>query len=131
MNIMQEQVLEFHQTFGAAVRDTPGWADNATAELRISLMEEELFGPGELAESIRNADLIGIADGIADLIYVTLGTAISYGLDAEALVAEAHRSNMTKLGRDGKPVYRADGKVIKGPDFAEPDFHSVIWGAAE
>lgn len=130
MNIMQEQVLEFHRTFGAVIQDTPGLTDADTAELRISLMQEELLGKRELAESIRNQDLVGIADGIADLLYVTIGTAVSYGLDAEALVAEAHRSNMSKLGADGKPIYRADGKVLKGPDFFEPDFASVIGAQA-
>ena len=122
MNKMQEMVREFHETFGAAIRDFPGLADPETAELRINLMSEELFGPGELAESIRTGDIIGIADGIADLLYVTLGTAVSYGMDAEALVAEAHRSNMSKLGADGEPIYREDGKVLKGPNFFEPDF---------
>lgn len=126
MNVMQEQVLEFHQTFGATIQDRPNLTDLETAELRISLMTEELLGSGELAESIRNLDLVGIADGIADLLYVTLGTAVSYGLDAEALVAEAHRSNMSKLGADGEPIYREDGKVLKGPNFFEPDFASVI-----
>lgn len=126
MNIMQQQVLEFHETFGAVVSDRPALADPETAELRINLMAEELFGPGELAESIRNGDLVGIADGIADLLYVTLGTAVSYGLDAESLVAEAHRSNMSKLGEDGEPIYRSDGKVLKGPNYFEPDFASVI-----
>lgn len=126
MNIMQEQVREFHETFGAVTNDHPTLPDMGTANLRINLMTEELHGKGELAESIRNYDMVGIADGIADLLYVTLGTAVSYGLDAEALVAEAHRSNMSKLGADGKPIYREDGKVLKGPDFFEPDFATVI-----
>lgn len=126
MNVMQEMVREFHDTFGAVIRNAPELADFETAELRISLMTEELFGPGELAESVRNGDLVGIADGIADLLYVTLGTAVSYGMDAEKLVAEAHRSNMSKLGLDGNPIYREDGKVLKGPNFFEPDFASVL-----
>lgn len=84
MNIMQEQVLEFHRTFGAVIQDTPGLTDADTAELRISLMQEELLGKRELAESIRNQDLVGIADG----------------------------------------------KVLKGPDFFEPDFASVIGAQA-
>lgn len=126
MNIMQEQVREFHETFGAAIQYAPGHVDTDTQELRISLMEEELFGVDELAESIRKGDLVKIADGIADLLYVTLGTAVSYGMDAEKLVAEAHRSNMSKLGADGLPIYREDGKVLKGPDFFEPDFAAVL-----
>lgn len=126
MNIMQEMVREFHETFGAPVRNSPGHTDRETEELRVNLMREELLGKNELVESIYNQDLVGIADGIADLLYVTIGTAVVYGMDVEALVAEAHRSNMSKLGADGKPIYREDGKVLKGPKFFEPDFASVL-----
>lgn len=126
MNIMQEQVREFHEKFGATIRNTPGLVNDRDAHLRVALMNEELHGDGELVASIRAEDMIGIADGIADLLYVTIGTAVSYGLDVEKLVAEAHRSNMSKLGADGLPIYREDGKVLKGPDFFEPDFAAVL-----
>ena len=85
--------------------DIPAWVQM----LRMDLLDEEV---GELHEAVEKGDIVKIADAIADLTYVAVGTAVAYGIPFDAVFAEVHRSNMTKLGKDGKPVYREDGKVI-------------------
>ena len=92
-------------------------------ELRLALIEEEV---GELAEAARAGDLVGVADALADIVYVAYGTAHVYGIDLDAVLDEVHASNMTKLGADGRPIRRADGKVLKGPDYRPPDIAAVL-----
>ena len=114
-----EQVREFHLAFGLPVRSAPdvGVGLDQTA-LRLALIEEEV---GELRTAALAGDLIGIADALADIVYVAYGSAHVYGIDLDAVLDEVHDSNMTKLGPDGRPLHRADGKVIKGPDYRPPD----------
>lgn len=71
-------------------------------------------------------DLVGVADAIADLLYVVHSAAITFGIPVAAVFAEVHRSNLTKLDDSGEPVYRADGKVMKGPNFSPPDLLPVL-----
>lgn len=116
-----EMLLEFHEKFGAAI-DQP--LTEELIDLRTNLMLEELqevelefaynFSPLEI-------DKKKLTKELADLMYVTIGTAITFGLPLEEVFAETHRSNMSKLGEDGKPVYRADGKVLKGPNYQPPN----------
>lgn len=80
------------------------------AGLRVALLEEEV---GEFVAASQRSDLVGIADALADIVYVVYGTALTYGIDLNAVLREVHRSNMSKLGQDGKPMLRDDGKVIK------------------
>ena len=80
--------------------------------LRQALIEEEV---GELQAAAGAGDLVGVADALADIVYVAYGTAHVYGIDLDAVLDEVHASNMTKLGADGRPVRRADGKILKGP----------------
>ena len=114
----QDQVREFHEAFDLVIRDRPttGIPDHEVA-LRRELHREELH---ELHEAMETEDLVGIADGLADLIYVLHGTALHYGIDLEPIQAEVHRSNMSKLGPGGEVLRRGDGKVLKGPDFTMP-----------
>ena len=101
-------------------------ADYVTSELaalRLRLQREETE---ELAEAIEAGDVVGVADALADLVYVAYGTAITYGIDLDAVLAEVHRSNMSKLGRDGRPVMREDGKVLKSPWYTSPDVDGVL-----
>jgi predicted HAD superfamily Cof-like phosphohydrolase len=70
--------------------------------------------------------LIGIADALADIVYVVYGTALTYGIDLDSAVREVHRSNMSKLGSDGKPLIRDDGKVLKSEQYFPPDLESVV-----
>lgn len=113
-----ERVRVFMETFGQEVKRNPGFPDQETAELRLELIAEEL---GELEEAIANKDLVEVADALTDILYVTYGAGHAFGLDLDECFKEVQRSNMSKLGLDGKPIYRQDGKVLKGPNFKEPD----------
>ena len=121
-----ERVKEFMKSFGQEVKSKPKWPKEDTMELRIDLIEEEL---GEFKDAILSADgtLVDVADALSDLLYVVYGAGHSFGIDLDDCFAEVHRSNMSKLGEDGKPIYREDGKVLKGPNFSEPDLTSVLY----
>lgn len=94
MNKIQQQVLEFHQKFNVNHRGSPGLIPEDRSKLRIKLIDEELT---ELKEAIAKNDIVGIADALADLNYVVMGTGVEYGIDLEVVGDEVHRSNMTKL----------------------------------
>ena len=120
-----ECVQEFMEVFGQEVKTKPEWPDVETMELRIDLIEEEL---GELQNAIIDADgtLVDVADALSDLLYVVYGAGHSFGIDLDKCFTEVHRSNMSKLGEDGKPIYREDGKVLKGKNFTEPNLKEVL-----
>jgi predicted HAD superfamily Cof-like phosphohydrolase len=118
-----ELVEDFMLAFGQQVATTPQLVDRAVAELRVSLIEEEL---DELREAVADNDLVGIADALTDILYVTYGAGLAYGIDLDECFLEVHESNMSKLGDDGKPIYREDGKVLKGPNYFEPDLGAVL-----
>jgi predicted HAD superfamily Cof-like phosphohydrolase len=119
-----ELVGDFMNSFGQEVNFQPELVDQATSDLRVDLISEELE---ELQEAIKDNDLIEIADALTDLLYVVYGAGHTYGIDLDECFKEVHRSNMSKLGQDGKPIYREDGKVLKGPGFFNPDLKSVIF----
>ena len=121
-----ERVKEFMKSFGQEVKSKPKWPKEDTMELRIDLIEEEL---GEFKDAILSADgtLVDVADALSDLLYVVYGAGHSFGIDLDDCFAEVHRSNMSKLGEDGKPIYREDGKVLKGPNFSEPDLTNILY----
>lgn len=123
MKTMTQMVYEFHETYGAMISNKPKLPDANTRKLRIDLLKEELdeFLNGESANNI-----VEIADALGDIMYVALGAAISYGIPIDAVFNEIHRSNMSKLGEDGKPIYREDGKVLKGPNYFKPDVAKVL-----
>ena len=114
---------EFHTTYGAAASNVPTIVDDETFELRKKLIEEEYK---EFLEGHENRDIVEVADALADLAYVVIGTAVSYGIPLDVVFDEVHRSNMSKLGEDGKPIYREDGKVLKGPNYFKPNIKSII-----
>ncbi len=115
---------QFHHVFGLPLRTRPDVAvGEGQAVLRQALIEEEV---GELRQASGDRDLVGIADALADIVYVAYGTAHVYGIDLDAVLDEVHASNMTKLDRTGRPVRRADGKVLKGPDYRRPDVAAVL-----
>ncbi|ASY34187.1 MULTISPECIES: pyrophosphohydrolase domain-containing protein [Streptomyces] len=118
----------FHSAFGLHMRETPGVVDEPTAALRRALLAEEFAEVDEAAGEVA-ADpgaLAHFAQELADLVYVTYGTALTHGIDLDAVLAEVHRANMSKLGPDGSPVRRADGKVMKGPHYRAPDIAAVL-----
>lgn len=117
MNKMQKQVEEFHKLYNVPAPQVPGIPSPERIHLRMRLIMEEL---AEFSQAAIDGDLIEVADAIGDLLYVVFGTAVEFGINMGPVVDEIHRSNLTKLGADGKPVHREDGKVIKGPNYQPP-----------
>ena len=120
-----DKVKEFMDAFGQEVVTKPEWPDAKTMELRMDLIEEEV---GEFNDACFNASgsLVDIADALSDILYVVYGAGHSFGIDLDKCFDEVHRSNMSKLGEDGKPIYRDDGKVLKGENFSEPNLKEVM-----
>lgn len=126
---MQKQlkaVRIFHETYGLGVSEEMK-ADLGTLknELRFNLMKEE---NEEYLEAVQNNDIVEIADALGDMIYILCGTILEHGLQhkIEEVFDEIQRSNMSKLGEDGKPIYREDGKVMKGPNYFKPNFSDIL-----
>ena len=116
-----EKVKEFHLAFDLPVMDTPRVPDWELYSLRLKLINEEYE---EVAWELENRAAIyldKVAKELADLLYVTYGTAAAFGIDIDKAFQVVHESNMSKLGEDGKPIYREDGKVLKGPNYKAPD----------
>jgi len=118
-----ELVGDFMQVFGQEVKDIPEMADEDTQKLRYELIAEELQ---EFKDAMDAMDIVEVADALTDLLYVVYGAGHSFGLDLDCCFAEVHASNMSKLGEDGKPIYREDGKVLKGPGFFKPNLEYVL-----
>ena len=118
-----DKVRDFMKTFGQEVKTEPELPTKETAKLRIELIVEEL---NELIDANEDKDLVGIADALTDILYVTYGAGHAFGIDLDACFREVQRSNMSKLGEDGKPIYREDGKVLKGPNYSEPDLKRTL-----
>ncbi len=116
-------VREFHRAFGLDVRDTPAEIPPDLAAHRGELLAEEAR---EAAEVSVTGPLDRLAHELADVVYVAYGTALVHGIDLDAVIAEIHRSNMTKLGPDGQVSRRADGKVLKGDHYEAPDVGAVL-----
>ena len=118
-----ELVGDFMEAFGQDVQLEPTWPDFNTRELRLELIAEEL---DELSDAIADRDMIQIADALTDLLYVVYGAGHAFGLDLDECFQEVHASNMSKLGPNGRPIHREDGKVMKGPGYFEPDLESIL-----
>lgn len=117
-----ELVREFHEKFGMPIGKKPRWLTMERQKLRLGLIEEEY---NEFLDGYHDRDLVNAAKELADIVYVVYGAAIELGIDLDSVFSEVHRSNMSKLGEDGKPHYREDGKVLKGPNYHEADVESV------
>lgn len=121
-----EAVQRFHDAFKIGYRNSPkadlGISKN---QLRFDLMKEE---NEEYFEAAQNNDLVEVADALGDMLYILCGTIIEHGLQhkIEAVFEEIQRSNMSKLGEDGQPIYRADGKVLKGPNYFRPNIEAIL-----
>ena len=118
-------VEEFMTTFGQEVKIKAEWPNEDVCDLRVDLISEEF---DELREAIytKEGTLVDVADALTDLLVVIYGAGHAFGIDLDSCFAEVHRSNMSKLGEDGKPIYREDGKVLKGPNFSEPDLKGIV-----
>ncbi|MFM7016720.1 MAG: hypothetical protein ACKOX3_10380 [Bacteroidota bacterium] len=119
-------VKEFHTSFGIDHKSEPTAAlDEKTIQLRHRLMAEE---NDEYLEAAKNNDLVQVADALGDKLYILCGTIISHGLQHKIVEVfeEIHRSNMSKLDADGKPIYREDGKVMKSELYFLPNIESIL-----
>ena len=118
-----EKVGLFMKTFGQEVKTMPSLSSEKINKLRISLINEELE---EFKEAIRNNDLKEAADALTDILYVTYGAGHAFGINLDKCFDEVQRSNMSKLGEDGKPIYNELGKVMKGPKYFKPDLTKFL-----
>ena len=120
-----EKVKEFMVAFEQEIKEVEDWPDEDTLNLRIDLIEEEY---NELKQAVYSYDgsMVDVADALCDILYVTYGMAHACGIDIDECFREVHRSNMSKLGTDGKPIYREDGKVVKGPSYEPPNLKYFV-----
>jgi predicted HAD superfamily Cof-like phosphohydrolase len=115
---------EFHAAFDLPVASVPTLdVPPELAKCRADLLLEEM---AELDTALGARDLVGVADALGDLVYVLYGTALTFGINLDAVMAEVHRSNMTKLDEHGRPVVGPDGKVLKGPDYRAPEIAQAL-----
>ena len=118
-----EDVKTFMKTFGQIVRIKPKFPDEETMLLRYDLIKEEL---NELEQAMKAKDLKEVADALTDILYVTYGAGYAYGVDLDKCFKDVQRANMSKLGEDGKPIYNEKGKVMKGPNYLEPNLKQFV-----
>ena len=118
-----DKVGIFMKTFGQEVKDKPSFSTDKINKLRIDLIKEEL---NELTEALNNKDLLEVADALTDILYVTYGAGHAFGLNLDNCFDEVQRSNMSKLGEDGQPIYNELGKVMKGPNYFKPDLSKFL-----
>ena len=117
------KVKNFMNTYGQDVKEKADFPENKIVKLRIDLIQEEL---NELKEAINNKDIVEVADALTDILYVTYGAGHSFGINLDECFDEVQRSNMSKLGEDGKPIYNDSGKVMKGPNYFAPNLKKII-----
>ena len=118
-----ENVKIFMETFGQMVRIKPKFPDEKTMQLRYELIKEEL---DELEQAMKTKNLKEIADALTDILYVTYGAGYAYGINLDKCFQEVQRANMSKLGKDGKPIFNEKGKVMKGPNYSEPNLKQFV-----
>ena len=118
-----EKVGLFMTTFGQEVKKKSGFSTNKINDLRINLIEEEL---NEFKDAMSKKDLKEVADALTDILYVTYGAGHAFGINLDDCFEEVQKSNMSKLGQDGKPIYNKDGKVMKGPNYFKPDLNKFL-----
>ena len=118
-----DDVKIFMQTFGQEVKIKTEFPKEKIVKLRYSLIKEEL---NELQNAIKTKNLKEIADSLTDILYVTYGAGHAYGIDLDKCFNEVQKSNMSKLGNNGKAIYNEKGKVMKGPKYFEPNLKQFI-----
>jgi len=118
-----EKVGLFMSTFGQEVKKNSNLSTDKIKQLRIDLIEEEL---NELKEAINKKDLKEVADALTDILYVTYGAGHAFGINLDDCFEEVQKSNMSKLGEDGKPIFNNKGKVMKGPKYFKPDLTKFL-----
>ena len=117
------KVKTFMETFGQEVKTKPSFSTDKINNLRYDLIKEELE---ELKVAMENKDLLEVADALTDILYVTYGAGHAFGIDLDKCFEEVQSSNMSKLGKDGKPIYNESGKVMKGSKYFKPDLTKFV-----
>jgi predicted HAD superfamily Cof-like phosphohydrolase len=118
-----ESVKKFMETFGQEIKEKAGFPDEKITSLRYDLINEEL---DELKEAMDNKDIKEVADALTDILYVTYGAGHAFGINLDNCFKEVQNSNMSKLGKDGKPIYNDKGKVMKGPKYFKPNLGKFV-----
>ena len=118
-----EKVGLFMSTFGQEVKKKSELSSEKINSLRLSLIQEELE---ELTKAIQDNDIVEVADALTDILYVTYGAGHAFGINLDKCFDEVQKSNMSKLGKDGKPIYNEEGKVMKGPNYFKPNLSKFI-----
>ena len=118
-----QRVKKFMLTFGQEVKEKAEFPENKITSLRYELIQEELL---ELKEAIDKKAIKEVADALTDILYVTYGAGHAFGINLDKCFEEVQNSNMSKLGKDGKPIYNEKGKVMKGPDYFEPNLNKFV-----
>ena len=118
-----ESVRKFMQTFGQIVKDKAEFPNEKVVKLRYDLIKEEL---DELKEAINQKNMIEVADALTDILYVTYGAGHAFGINLDKCFDEVQKSNMSKLGENGKPIFNESGKVIKGPKYFKPNLNKFL-----
>ena len=113
-----ESVKKFMETFGQEIKEKAEFPDSNIISLRYDLISEELQ---EFKDAIKNNDIKEVADALTDILYVTYGAGHAFGINLDKCFEEVQKSNMSKLGSDGKPIYNEKGKVMKGPNYFKPN----------
>ena len=118
-----DDVKTFMKTFGQEVKNRPEFPSDKIIQLRYDLIKEEL---DEFEKAIKTNNLKEVADALTDILYVAYGAGHSFGINLDKCFAEVQKSNMSKLDKDGKPIYNDKGKVMKGPNFFEPNLKQFV-----
>jgi len=118
-----ESVGDFMEAFGQEVLCKPTLPNIDLSALRLDLIDEEVQ---ELRDGLGKRSMLEIADALTDILYVVYGAGHAFGIDLDECFCEVHRSNMTKLGPDGRPIYREDGKILKGENYSEPNLEQFV-----
>ena len=118
-----EKVGLFMSTFGQEVKTKSELSNDKVNSLRLSLIQEEL---DELTKAINENDVLEVADALTDILYVTYGAGHAFGINLDKCFDEVQKSNMSKLDKDGKPIYNESGKVMKGPDYFKPNLSKFL-----
>ena len=118
-----QKVKNFMETFGQEVKSSPSFSSSKINKLRYNLIKEEL---DEFKQALDNNDLLEVADALTDILYVTYGAGHAFGINLDDCFEEVQKSNMSKLGNDGKPIYNEHGKVMKGPNYFKPNLNKFL-----
>ena len=118
-----EDVRIFMKIYGQEVKTKPMIPKESVVQLRYNLIKEEL---DELQKALEQKDLLEVADALTDILYVTYGAGHAFGIDLDKCFTEVQRSNMSKLGDDGQPIFNEHGKVMKGPNYSKPNLKQFI-----